>query len=128
MNNKNKTLENSGSPQESRRQFIRKAIYASPVLLTLPASPSFAQQGSGAGSGEPPVGGDPGNGEPGGEVDCTPADPIGGGQVQMCQFTFDQDTGAIGFEDIIVDESEVAGNLANGNLLGTCNEFLCNAS
>lgn len=103
-------------------------MYASPVLLTLPASPSFAQEGSAAGGGEPPGGGDTGNGDPGGVVDCMPTDPVGGGQVEMCQLSFDPVTGQLAYEDIIVDESEVAGNLASGNLLGTCNSFLCNAS
>ena len=31
----------------SRREFFQKAAYIAPVLLTLPASPSFAQSGSG---------------------------------------------------------------------------------
>lgn len=128
MNNDNKSSEDSGSSQESRRQFIRKAIYASPVLLTLPASPSFAQQGSGSGSGEPSDGGDTGDGDPGAGGDCSPTDPIGGGQVQMCQLSIDPDTEELILTDIVVGDSEVADNLANGTLLGTCESFLCNAS
>ena len=30
----------------SRREFFQKAAYIAPVLLTLPASPSFARSGS----------------------------------------------------------------------------------
>jgi len=128
MKNNNQSSEDLSLSQQSRRQFVTKALYASPVLLTLPASPSFAQEGSAAGSGEPPDGGDPGTGGTGGVVDCMPTDPVGGGQVEMCQLSFDSGTGQLTYEDIIVDESEVAGNLANGNLLGTCNSFLCNSS
>lgn len=31
----------------SRREFFQKAAYIAPVLLTIPASPSFARSGSG---------------------------------------------------------------------------------
>ena len=121
MKDTNNTSEISVSPQQSRREFMRKAMYASPVLLTLPASPSFAQQGSGA------VVGDPGGGDPGTDP-CLPTEPVGGGQVEMCQLTFDPDTGAFGFEDILVPESEVEQNLALGNLVGTCNSIICSGS
>jgi len=122
MNNINTSSEVSESPQKSRREFIRKAIYASPVLLTLPATPSFAQQGSGGS-----VGGDPGGGDPGTDP-CAPTVPVGGSQVEMCLLGFDSDTGQLTFEDIIVNESEVDANLAAGALAGTCNAFFCNAS
>jgi hypothetical protein len=39
---------NGGAKGASRRQFIRRAAYAAPVLLTLPAVPAMAQVGSGA--------------------------------------------------------------------------------
>jgi len=32
---------------ESKREFVKKAAYVAPAILTLPASPSIAQQGSG---------------------------------------------------------------------------------
>lgn len=32
----------------SRREFVKRAVYAAPVLLTLPAVPALAQGGSGA--------------------------------------------------------------------------------
>ncbi len=35
----------------SRREFFQKAAYIAPVLLTLPASPSFARSGSDRGGG-----------------------------------------------------------------------------
>jgi hypothetical protein len=41
----------------SRREFFQKAAYIAPVLLTLPASPSFARSGSdrdGGGHGDKP--------------------------------------------------------------------------
>ena len=53
MNDKIPDTDDQINELPSRREFIRKAAYASPVLLTLPAVPSFAQQGSGAGSGDP---------------------------------------------------------------------------
>lgn len=33
--------------EQGRREFIKKAAYAAPVILTLKAVPSFAQSGSG---------------------------------------------------------------------------------
>ena len=41
----------SGQRGSTRREFVRKASYSTPLLLTLPALPSFAQQGSGAAGG-----------------------------------------------------------------------------
>jgi hypothetical protein len=38
--------------QVSRREFIRRAAYVPPVILTLAAAPSYAQTGSG--NGPPP--------------------------------------------------------------------------
>lgn len=34
-------------PNETRRQFVRKAAYVAPVVLTLKAAPAFAKSGSG---------------------------------------------------------------------------------
>ena len=129
MDNKNPDAEDQTPEGQSRRGFLRKAVYASPVLLTLPAMPSFAQQGSGAGSGDP--GGDPGGGDPGGgEIDCgNPLAPIDSDvAVNMCRLTFDPVTGQLGFEDIIVSNNDVDAEQANGSLLGTCGSFFCNAS
>jgi hypothetical protein len=39
---------------ESRRSFIAKAIYVTPLILTLKADPSFASSGSGAESAAKP--------------------------------------------------------------------------
>ena len=39
---------------ESRRSFIAKAIYVTPLILTLKADPSFASSGSGAASAAKP--------------------------------------------------------------------------
>jgi hypothetical protein len=33
-------------PVESRRDFVRKAAYAAPAILTLPAAAAYAKQGS----------------------------------------------------------------------------------
>lgn len=38
--------ENTGPADSSRREFVQKAAYIAPVLLTLPASPSLAGTGS----------------------------------------------------------------------------------
>ena len=38
---------NSPPADESKRTFVKKVAYAAPAILTLPASPSLAQQGSG---------------------------------------------------------------------------------
>ena len=39
--------------QASRREFVKKAAYVPPAILTLAAAPSYAQTGSGKG---PPAG------------------------------------------------------------------------
>lgn len=39
----------SRGDSKSRRDFIRKLAYTTPVLLTLPATPALAQVGSGGG-------------------------------------------------------------------------------
>ena len=46
---KNDTKGDANSPptDESKRKFVKKAAYVAPAILTLPASPSIAQQGSG---------------------------------------------------------------------------------
>ena len=118
--------------QQSRREFIRKAAYTAPALLTLPAAPSFAQQGSGTGHGS----GDPGNGDPGtgprpaSEIDCdNPLQPIDSDiATNMCELSIDADSGEFFFQDIIVDNDAVPGRLAEGDLLSTCDSFFCNAS
>ena len=33
-------------PLDSRREFVKRAAYVAPVVLTLPASPAFAKSGS----------------------------------------------------------------------------------
>jgi len=44
---------------EARRDFLKKAAYAAPVILTLKAVPAFAQNGSGKDEGRcPELGGD----------------------------------------------------------------------
>ena len=134
MNKNNPDVEDLLTLRQSRRSFIRKVAYSSPVLLTLPAAPSFAQQGSGAGGG---VGdnGDPDDmptmgPRPISELDCDqPLQPIDSDFAQnMCELTFDEDDGSIFFQDVIVDNDAVAGRLEQGNLIGTCDSFLCNAS
>jgi hypothetical protein len=37
------------SVQSSRREFVRKAAYVAPAILTLAAAPAFAKAGSGRG-------------------------------------------------------------------------------
>lgn len=39
---------------QSRREFIKKAIYTTPIILTLPAMLSFASAGTPGGGGEGP--------------------------------------------------------------------------
>ncbi len=123
--------------QQSRREFIRKAAYTAPALLTLPAVPSFAQQGSGGGAGaDHPGTGHPGTGDPGtgprpvSELNCDqPLQPIDSDiATNMCDLSFDADSGEFFFQDIIVDQDSVPGRLAEGDLLGTCDSFFCNAS
>lgn len=118
MKNQNISSESSGSSQQSRREFIRKAIYASPVLLTLPAIPSFAQTGSGpVGGGGGPVGGD----------ECAPTEPVGGGLTEMCHFG-PAPASLSNSTDILVEQSEIAGELARGSRFGPCIAFFCGAS
>ena len=119
MKNKNNSSESPGSSQQSRREFMRKAIYASPVLLSLPATPSFAQQGSGGGGG--------GGTDPVGGVECMPTEPVGGGQTEICHFG-SAPASIFNSEDIIVDESGIADHISHGDGFGTCNSFFCNAS
>ena len=122
MKNNNISLISLGLSRHSRRQFLRKAIYASPVLLTLPATPSFAQQGSGGGAGDT---GDPG--DTGGGLECIASEPPGGGQTEMCHFG-PQPINLLNSQDIIVDESEINSHLLHGDAFGSCNSFFCNAS
>ena len=115
MKNTNNNSEISVSPPQSRREFMRKAMYASPVLLTLPASPSFAQQGSGGAAG---------GGDPGGGTECEPQIPQTGPTIQMCRFNATLNGG----QDIFVTEAEVEAELARGSGFGSCASFFCNAS
>jgi len=121
--------------QQSRRAFICKVAYTAPALLTLSAAPSFAQQGSVAGIGDPGTG-DPGTGDPGtgprtaDQFDCgNPLQPIESDiATSMCEAVPDPDTGEFLFQDIIVSQDNVPVELANGNLVGTCDSIFCNAS
>ena len=132
MNNKIPDAEDQTPEGQSRRRFLRKAVYASPVLLTLPAMPSFAQQGSGAGSGDP---GDPGGdpGDPGtGERDCdNQLQPIESDiATNMCHFTRDPVTGLRdgGGDDLILPNDASLDHLLHGDAFGTCDNFFCNLS
>jgi hypothetical protein len=120
MKNKKVSSVNSTALQQSRRDFVRKAAYISPVILTLPAMPSFAQQGSGAGQN---TGG--GDNDPTGDG-CSATQPpaASDGQVQMCRFNSDMSGG----QNIFIDESQVAAEVANGSVFGSCNDFFCSAS
>jgi hypothetical protein len=40
----------------TRREIIKKAAYITPVILTLTAMPSFANNGSGSQNNNPPIG------------------------------------------------------------------------
>lgn len=145
MNKKEPGSEDQAILRHTRRDFIRKAAYTTPVLLSLPAAPSFAQQGSGAGSGDPGTGdpgGDPPNSgpisgpRPRSEVNCDqPLTPIDSEfATNMCAITTDDanpnifQQGQPLFEDIIVDNDAIPGRLARGDLLGTCDAFVCSAS
>jgi hypothetical protein len=44
-------MDKKSSDTENRRDFLKKAVYAAPVILTLNAVPAFANNGSGRGSG-----------------------------------------------------------------------------
>jgi hypothetical protein len=134
MNDNIPDAESHSTELRSRREFIRKAVYASPVLLTLPAIPSFAQQGSGGapGNGDDPVVVDPDVGDPGtGERDCdNPFQPIESDTVQnVCHFTADPVTDVINDgDDLILSNDDVANHLAHGDGLSTCDSFFCGAS
>jgi hypothetical protein len=39
-------------PENTRRDFVRKAIYVAPAIMTLAAAPSFAKNGSGKKGGD----------------------------------------------------------------------------
>lgn len=43
----NLTKSNKDTTTKNRRDFIKKAAYAAPVILTMAATPSFASTGSG---------------------------------------------------------------------------------
>lgn len=45
--NEGKTMETNSGLQQSRRNFVRKAAYLAPAIITLKAIPSFASAGSG---------------------------------------------------------------------------------
>ena len=121
------------SENPGRREFIRRAGYAAPVLLSLDAVPSFAQQGSSAGSHggggtgpEPPVSTGP---RPASEFNCeSPMQPIDSDvAVSMCEITQAND-GTDLFQDIIVRPEQVPDSIARGNVLDTCDNFVCSAS
>jgi hypothetical protein len=44
-------MDKKNSDTENRRDFLKKAAYAAPVILTLKAVPAFANHGSGGNSG-----------------------------------------------------------------------------
>jgi hypothetical protein len=107
--------------KSSRREFIRKAAYASPVLLTLPATPSFAQRGSGGTGGTGGTGGDPeGDGDP-----CLAGTPaVGQDEVLICHLAPDAQTGA----NLGVTEAELPAHIDHGDVFGSCEEFFCGRS
>lgn len=45
---------NDGTAGASRREFVKRAVYVAPVLLSLPAVPALAQVGSGSDPSCPP--------------------------------------------------------------------------
>ncbi len=47
MNKENNSVSNEQKP-EARRNFIKKAAYIAPVVMTMAAMPSLAQSGSNA--------------------------------------------------------------------------------
>lgn len=121
------------SKNHSRREFIRRASYAAPVLLSLDAAPSFAQQGSGAGNmdgggmdPQPPVDTGP---RPQSAFSCeNPMQPIDSDvAVSVCEIT-DGPNGTLLFQDVIIPPEQVPGSIAQGNVLDTCDNFVCNAS
>jgi len=58
----------------SRREFVKKAAYVAPAILTLQAAPAYVKAGSGPGGGKP---GGPGGGKPGGPGGGKPGGPGG---------------------------------------------------
>ena len=129
MNNKNPDVEDRTPEGQSRRGFLRKAVYASPVLLTLPAMPSFAQQGSACvpGDGGDP-GGDPG-GPGGGEVDCeNQMQPIDSDVATSICHLGPQPISIINSDDLIVPNDALPDHLSHGDAFGTCDNFFCGAS
>ena len=58
---------------ESRRSFIAKAVYVTPLILSLKADPSFASSGSGGQSWNGPANGN--NGVGNGEDPAPPGNP-----------------------------------------------------
>jgi len=46
-NYENRDMETEKKLQHSRREFVRKAAYLAPAIITLSAMPSFASAGSG---------------------------------------------------------------------------------
>jgi len=49
----------TAAPDPQRREVLKKAVFIAPVVLTLAASPAFAQNGSKPGSTLPPLPKDP---------------------------------------------------------------------
>ena len=130
MNNKIPDAEDQTPEGQSRRRFLRKAVYASPVLLTLPAMPSFAQQGSAGVPGDGGDPGDPGGGDPGaGELDCdNQMQPIDSDVATNICHLGPQPTTITNSEDLIVPNSELDEHLAHGDAFGTCDIFFRGAS
>lgn len=119
----------------SRREFLRRASYAAPVLLSLDAAPSFAQQGSASGNSgggsmdpqpEPPVDTGP---RPASAFNCeNPMQPIDSDvAVSVCEIT-DGPDGTSLFQDVIIPPEQVPSSVAQGSVLDTCDNFVCNAS
>lgn len=129
MSNKRIDAEDN-TKSHNRREFLRRATYAAPVLLSLDAAPAFAQQGSAAGGGgmdpEPPVDTGP---RPRSAFSCDdPMQPIDSDvAVSTCEITSAPDGTAL-FQDVIITPEQVPGSVAQGNVLDTCDNFICNAS
>ncbi len=58
-------MDSKPSNSSSLREFIKKAAYVAPAILTLPAAPAFAKHGSGHPGKGPPPGKGPGPGKDG---------------------------------------------------------------
>ena len=59
-------VNNMSSREESRRDFVKRAAYIAPAILTLPAAPEYAKAGSvkpGGGTERPPKASPPGKGK-----------------------------------------------------------------